>query len=431
MVSATPLTRSSYHAGDDFRPSPFRTDGENWAAPEPGDAAIALPHGARCPDRHGWAGCGAIAGRREGRARLRADRRGRASCGTHGSRRSRRGAGAPGPDRARCDPSRDRHRPRASGDRRRERGAHGAGGAGARLSARGDRVARGPGARSRSLRTRRRGGQRSGGGQPDQPRGQRCPRRARLAGPPRTARGTGPGRHARRGVRCWPRCWRQGAAARPTLPAPATSPSWRQRRATPGPCGFWAGCSSRAWAARRMRRQGARMLDRAARAGEGGGRRPIWGYCTAMAARGCRLDILAARDWFERAATAGDGWGATHLARLLSDGNPAVPDDPWRAFDLYRAADARGIPAATHGLAIAHWGRAGHGARPHDRACRDDARRRSRVSPRDQRSGRDDGDRRRRRSRPGPRGGALRGRGAGGRHAGGVEPRRSAADPHA
>jgi len=35
------------------------------------------------------------------------------------------------------------------------------------------------------------------------------------------------------------------------------------------------------------------------------------------------------------------------------------------------------------------------------------------------------------RSRPGPRGGALRGRGAGGRHAGGVEPRRSAADPHA
>ena len=74
-----------------------------------------------------------------------------------------------------------------------------------------------------------------------------------------------------------------------------------------------------------------------------------------MAARGCRLTSsphATGSNAPRRPETAG---GATHLARLLSDGNPAVPDDPWRAFDLYRAADARGIPAATHGLAIAHW----------------------------------------------------------------------------
>jgi len=99
---------------------------------------------------------------------------------------------------------------------------------------------------------------------------------------------------------------------------------------------------------------GRAMLDRAARAGEGAAATDL-GLLHRDGGAGLSPDILAARDWFERAATAGDGWGATHLARLLSDGDPAVPDAPARAFDLYRAADARGIPAATHGLAIAHW----------------------------------------------------------------------------
>jgi TPR repeat protein len=61
------------------------------------------------------------------------------------------------------------------------------------------------------------------------------------------------------------------------------------------------------------------------------------------------LEPAAADAWFERAALAGDGWGATHLARRLSD------IDPSRAVALFEAGDARGIPAATHGLALAYW----------------------------------------------------------------------------
>jgi TPR repeat protein len=85
-------------------------------------------------------------------------------------------------------------------------------------------------------------------------------------------------------------------------------------------------------------------------------RRRIWGCCIATERRGCRPILQAARDWFERArAEAGDGWGATHLARLLGDGDDSVPDDPASAFALFRAGDARGIAAATHGLALAYW----------------------------------------------------------------------------
>jgi hypothetical protein len=55
----------------------------------------------------------------------------------------------------------------------------------------------------------------------------------------------------------------------------------------------------------------------------------------------------------------------------------SVPDDPVLAFGLFRAGDARGIAAATHGLALAYWD--GIGTRPtRPRGPRHDARRRSR-----------------------------------------------------
>ncbi len=108
---------------------------------------------------------------------------------------------------------------------------------------------------------------------------------------------------------------------------------------------------------------GRAMLDRAARAGEGAAATDL-GLLHRDGGAGLAPDIAAARDWFERAARARDGWGATHLARLLSDGDPAVPDDPARARDLFSAGDARGIPAATHGLAIAYWDGFGTGADP-------------------------------------------------------------------
>jgi TPR repeat protein len=108
---------------------------------------------------------------------------------------------------------------------------------------------------------------------------------------------------------------------------------------------------------------GRALLERAARAGDAAAATDL-GLLHRDGGAGLAPEISSARGWFERAALAGDGWGATHLARLLSDGDPAVPDDPARALDLYRAGDARGVPAATHGLAIALWDGLGTGSDP-------------------------------------------------------------------
>jgi TPR repeat protein len=103
---------------------------------------------------------------------------------------------------------------------------------------------------------------------------------------------------------------------------------------------------------------GLETLERAARFGNGAAATDL-GLLHRDGAEGLAVDPATARDWFERAAEAGDGWGATHLARLLSDGDAAVPDDPAQALALLGAGDARGIAAATHGLALAHWDGAG------------------------------------------------------------------------
>jgi TPR repeat protein len=162
--------------------------------------------------------------------------------------------------------------------------------------------------------------------------------------------------------------------------------------------------------------RGLRTLDRAWRAGNAAAATDL-GLLHRDGPEGLSPDPGLARDWFERAARAGDGWGATHLARLLGDGDDRVPDAPELAFDLLRAGDARGIAAATHGLAIAHWDGVGTAPDPGRARAVMIARRSCGFSTRGQRSGRDVGDRRRRRSRCLPRGGALRGGGAGGRYA--------------
>jgi TPR repeat protein len=102
---------------------------------------------------------------------------------------------------------------------------------------------------------------------------------------------------------------------------------------------------------------GLAALERAAMAGNGAAATDLG--LLHRDGTGVPSDPATARDWFRRAAEAGDGWGATHLARLLGDGDDSVPDDPAHAFALFRAGDARGIAAATHGLALAYWDGAG------------------------------------------------------------------------
>jgi TPR repeat protein len=109
------------------------------------------------------------------------------------------------------------------------------------------------------------------------------------------------------------------------------------------------------------------LLSRAALAGNGAAATDL-GLLHRDGHAGLQPDAEAARGWFERGARAGDGWGATHLARLLSDADMSVADDPVLAFGLYLAGDARGIAAATHGLALAHWD--GIGTRPDPAAAR-------------------------------------------------------------
>jgi hypothetical protein len=120
--------------------------------------------------------------------------------------------------------------------------------------------------RWRSFRARRRCRKPRGGGQRDRPRGKRCPRRSRLA---RAAR---PWRRWRR-TACpgaavmLARCWRPGAAGA----GPRRARAWRCRggaRRSHVRCAFWAGCSSRASAAR-GREAGLASLERAALAGNG------------------------------------------------------------------------------------------------------------------------------------------------------------------
>jgi TPR repeat protein len=61
--------------------------------------------------------------------------------------------------------------------------------------------------------------------------------------------------------------------------------------------------------------------------------------------------------------------GARRTSRGCSaTATTSVPDDPERAFALFAAGDARGVAAATHGLAVAYWD--GLGTAPDPNAAR-------------------------------------------------------------
>jgi hypothetical protein len=160
-----------------------------------------------------------------------------------------------------------------------------------------------------------------------------------------------------------------------------------------------------------------RTLDRAWRAGERRRRPPIWGCFIAMARRGVSPDPGLPRATGSNGRRARAMAGARRISRgFWATGTTACRTIPERALDLLRAGDARGIAAATHGLAIALLGRGRRRARPGPCPRRHDPRRHCRFSARGQRFGRDVGDRRGWRDRClRARGGALRGGGAGGR----------------